>query len=466
VPDVQPYSILPFILLLLSIAIVPFINRNWWEGNFGYFPFGLAAVTSLFYLFANGTLSRIFEALNDYFSFIILIASLFIVSGGILIKLKGKANPVANTITLLVGAIVSNMIGTTGASMILIRPFIRVNKNRLKPYHLIFFIFLVSNIGGALTPIGDPPLFLGYLMGVPFFWVFANVWYVWLFALTVLLLLFFVIDFLSLKKIEHDIPGNAQDGFHEETQILGLHNMVFLGIILAAVFIQEPKYVRELLMIVAAAGSYMTTKKSIHKENHFTFHPINEVAILFLGIFITMAPALDWLELHAASIGLHTAGQYYWTTGGLSSVLDNAPAYLNFLHAAIGLNLSPDTLTQLQNIIAAKGTVAGTFTPEIQRTIELLAKNHPVLMSAGSIPATEIRIAYMIANHSMFLIAISLGAVFFGAMTYIGNGPNFMVKSIAEESGLKCPSFFEYIIKYSIPILMPLFLIVWWLFLR
>jgi Na+/H+ antiporter NhaD/arsenite permease-like protein len=466
VPNVQPYSILPFVLLLLSIAIIPFINRNWWERRYGYFSFGFAAVTAFYYLIGTGTLSRIGAAVGDYFSFIILIGSLFVVSGGILIRLKGKATPVANTATLLIGAVIANIIGTTGASIILIRPFLRVNKSRLKPYHIIFFIFLVSNIGGALTPIGDPPLFLGYLMGVPFFWVFANVWHIWLFTLALLLLLFFIIDSLALKKLKSENAEVLQNEFHEETQIRGSHNFVFLAVILAAVFIQDPKYVRELLMICAAIGSYVTTKKEIHKENHFSFHPINEVAILFLGIFVTMVPALDWLEFHAASIGLSTAGQYYWITGGLSSVLDNAPAYLNFLHAAIGLNVRPETLAQLQIIIAAKGSAIGALAPEIQRTIEVLVKNHPAMMNAGSVPVPDIQIAYLIANHDMFLRAISLGAVFFGAMTYIGNGPNFMVKSISEHYGVKCPSFFEYIFKYSLPILVPLFVVIWWLFLN
>jgi Na+/H+ antiporter NhaD/arsenite permease-like protein len=464
-PDVQLYSVLPFVLLLTSIAVVPFISRSWWEKYYPYCSFGFAAITVVTYLVSTGSLNRIGSALDDYFSFIILIGSLFVVSGGVLIRLKGEAKPFANVATLLAGAVISNVVGTTGASIILIRPYLRVNKNRLQPYHIVFFIFIVSNIGGALTPIGDPPLFLGYLMGMPFFWVLTNAWYIWSFTLVILLAVFFVIDSFMLKKLQKEKPEIFLDKFQEEAQVRGVHNVLFLFVILFAVFIQEPKYVRELLMLCAASGSYITTKKEIHKENRFNFHPLNEVAILFLGIFITMAPALDWLELHAASIGLRTAGGYFWTTGALSSVLDNAPAYLNFLHAAIGLNMHQDTLAQIQNIIAMKGNVVQSISPDIQKTINLMANNYPVLMSAGSVPVKNIQVSYLIANHDMFLKAISLGAVFFGAMTYIGNGPNFMVKSIAEHYGVKCPTFVEYIFKYSLPILMPLFFLIWWMFL-
>ncbi|MFI5252479.1 MAG: sodium:proton antiporter [Bacteroidota bacterium] len=464
ISDLSTLSVAPFVLLLLAIAVMPLINKEWWERYYPFFSFGFAALTILYYLVSVGDLSREYRTFNDYISFIVLLASLFIVSGGIVIRLRGKSNPVSNTLTLLIGAIISNVVGTTGASMIMIRPYLNVNKNRLKPFHIIFFIFLVGNIGGALTPIGDPPLFLGYLIGVPFFWAVKNLWVIWVFALAVLLILFFIIDSISFKKILREQHLAPSVEFHEEAQVRGLQNTFFIAIILIAVFIREPKYIREIIMICAAAGSYITTRKDIHKQNNFAFHPIVEVAILFFGIFITMVPALDLLEAHAAAIGLKTAGAYYWATGGLSSVLDNAPTYYNFLHAAIGLNVTPEAVSQVQNLITAKGNAAMQMAPDIQRAMQVLLANQSESVAAGVVSVENIRISYLIANSEIYLKAVSIGAVFFGAMTYIGNGPNFMIKSIAEQHHTKCPSFIEYITRYSIPILLPLFFVIWLVF--
>ena len=243
-----------------------------------------------------------------------------------------------------------------------------------------------------------------------------------------------------------------------------MQNIFFLFVILIAVFIQEPKYIRELLMLIAAGGSYFLTKKEIHQQNNFSFIPLKEVAILFLCIFITMVPALDWIEVHAVSIGLSLPGHYYWATGGLSSVLDNAPTYVNFLHAAIGLKVSPDAIAHLQAFIAARGNDITGLAPDLQRTMDVLRTYHLTIVNAGLVPVDDIKISYLIANADSYLKAISIGAVFFGALTYIGNGPNMLVKSIAEHHHAKCPSFHEYVLKYSLPILIPIFLIVWWVF--
>ncbi|MBI4595634.1 MAG: sodium:proton antiporter [Candidatus Tectomicrobia bacterium] len=411
--EVSPLWIIPFILLLLFIAIAPFIHRHWWEKNYPIVSFSLGLLVLLYYLF-NHNASRMGHTALEYFSFISLLASLFVVTGGFLIHLKTTATPLVNTLFLLFGAIIANIIGTTGASILLIRPYLRINKPRLKDYHVIFFIFLVSNIGGVLTPIGDPPLFLGYLRGVPFFWVIKNLWSNWILGVGLTLLVFLGFEISTYLGVREKSEPNRHEAEKARLEIKGRKNAFFLLLILIAVFIVTPW--REIIMLSVAAIAYLSADKKILQENEFNFTPIKEVAILFAGIFATMTPALDWLELNSSKIGLHTPGHYYWATGSLSSVLDNAPTYLNFLSAALGLK---------------------------QASVAELLERYPI-----------------------FVKAISAGAVFFGAMTYIGNGPNFMIKSIAEHSGAKCPSFFGYIIKYSLPILFPIFTIIWCLFYR
>ena len=301
--------------------------------------------------------------------------------------------------------------------MLLIRPFLRMNKQRVRGFHVVFFIFVVSNIGGALTPIGDPPLFLGYLNGVPFRWTIVNVWPIWLLALSLVLGIFFAVDTLYYRKY---LAGGHRPVKGTRFHLMGSHNFIFLLIILAAVFAPMP--VRELIMLCAAIAAYRFASKEALQKNEFSFTPIKEVAILFAGIFATMVPALDWLALNADRIGIRSPGGFYWASGILSSVLDNAPTYLNFLSAAMGL--------------------------------------HGLMLSNPD------QVQILIAQHGQFLLAISVGAVFFGANTYIGNGPNFMVKSIAEHTGVDCPSFFGYVFKYSLPVLMPVFALVWFLFFR
>jgi Na+/H+ antiporter NhaD/arsenite permease-like protein len=407
---------LPFIALLLTIAIAPFANRRWWERHYPKVSLGLGFAVLSYYSFLIDY-RRMLETGLDYFSFISLIGSLFVAAGGILIHTERRATPALNTLILGVGAVLSNILGTTGASMLLIRPFIRINRQRFSGFHLAFFIFAVSNIGGALTPIGDPPLLIGYLKGVPFHWTILSIWRIWLLALILLLALFYALDSISYRRWNalHQHPA-APGRIH----VHGGRNFVFLLIILAAVFTTTPA--REIIMIAAAAAAYRFARKDALRANEFSFEPIREVAILFAGIFATMVPALDWLNLNAPRFGLTTPGQFYWSSGLLSSVLDNAPTYLNFLSAALGLHG--------------------------------LALDDPG------------QIALLIARHSRFLLAISVGCVFFGAATYIGNGPNFMVKSIAEHLGIKCPSFFGFILRYSLPILSPLFLLIWFVFFR
>ncbi len=418
--------VLPFILLLSSIAILPLAQKHWWEKNFPFVSLGLGLVVVFHYLIQLKNSESLIHTGLEYFSFIALIGSLFVVSGGIHINVKGEATPLANCIFLFIAAAFANLLGTTGASMVFIRPWLRMNKYRLTAFHIVFFIFIVSNIGGGLTPIGDPPLFLGYLKGVPFFWVLENVWLIWMIAIGILLAIFFILDSSNFKKAPRKIR-EKETAKEEEWQFSGGHNVFFLMMIMGAVFINQPPFLREAIMILAAFLSHKTTPRFVYERNGFNFAPIKEVAILFAGIFATMIPALEWLEHYAAELGLKHVGQFYWGSGILSSVLDNAPTYLNFLSAAIGLFV------------------------------------HPV---HGVLPTDQEGVRLLLMSHPNYIRAISVGSVFFGAVTYIGNGPNFLVKSIADQSKVKTPTFFGYFFKYSLPILIPIFFVVWFFFFR
>jgi Na+/H+ antiporter NhaD/arsenite permease-like protein len=381
---------------------------------------GLGTVVAGVYYFILHDPADIIHAAREYFGFIALIGSLFVVAGGIQIQVKTEASPLANTLFLLIGALAANVLGTAGAAMLLIRPWLQMNRASPGGHHIVFFIFIIANVGGCLTPIGDPPLYLGFLEGIPFWWTLQQAWPIWATAIGLLLALFYVLDcvhFSNIKKISRlekklGVPN-------PDWKFAGGANLFFLAVILGSVFVNHPPFLRETLMVAAAAGSYFTTPKSRHAANGFNFHPINEVAILFAGIFATMIPALGWLDRHAAALLGHdpSPGVIYWSTGTLSMALDNAPTFLGFLsvlRGESGVGEMSQLLTQL--------------------------------------PAQ--------------VLAISLGAVFFGAATYLGNGPNFMVKAVAEHFGVRPPSFLEFILKYSLPCLLPVLAIVWWLFFR
>jgi Na+/H+ antiporter NhaD/arsenite permease-like protein len=418
------WMILPFGILLAAIALMPFINKHWWEHHYHHVSAVLGALVLFYYVLGLHAGERMIHVGYEYLSFITLIGSLFVVAGGVHIRFRGESTPWQNAAFLTAAAVLSNVIGTTGASMLLIRPWIRMNKYRISAFHIVFFIFIVSNVGGALTPIGDPPLFLGYLKGVPFWWELQNLWQPWLLTIVLLVTVFYAFDRRSYMKAPEKI--RAQAGEEDSWKFLGMHNLIFLAVILGSVFLASPW--REIIMVAAAAGSYFTTAAQVHGANEFNFAPIKEVAWLFLGIFATMVPALDYLALHARDLGVDTALKFYFLTGSLSGVLDNAPTYLTFLTASISQHTAVDGHTlSLDNL----------------RDLEAYTKLH----------GTE-------------LMAISLGAVFFGAMTYIGNGPNFMVKSIADQSKVHTPGFFAYVIKYSLPILLPILALVGWIYFR
>src|SRR3954468_3646421 len=299
----NPWMLLPFGVLLAFIALGPLLFATWWGKNYAKVAFALAAITLAYYAYyalgIEGTQEKlaqhkILETSHEYISFIALIGSLFVVSGGIHINVKGEATPFANCIFLLIGGVLANVLGTTGASMLLIRPWLRMNKYRVTGHHVVFFIFIVSNVGGCLTPIGDPPLFLGYLKGIPFGWVMEHCWPMWAVGMAFLLTVFFALDYRNYLRAPKQVREKLAEP-HDVWRFDGLWNVGLLAIVLIAVFIDEPPLVREGLMLGAAAVSWFTTSRQIHEANHFTFHPITEVAILFIGIFATMMPALDWL---------------------------------------------------------------------------------------------------------------------------------------------------------------------------
>lgn len=436
------WAVIPFVTLLLLIASGPLFFEHFWHKNYPKIAVALAAVVVAYYLFVLKNTHEPVHALAEYVQFIALLSSLYIASGGILINVDKKATPLTNVIILGIGGVIANIIGTTGASMLLIRPFIRVNHGRIKPYHIVFFIFIVSNIGGALTPIGDPPLFLGFLKGVPFFWTLTHNFVPWLVAIAAILAIFYVFD---KKNIDEKTEATAGKEFTGKISITGSKNFLWLGVVIGSVFLDPNvldwvpaieyhgdkfSFIREIIMFSVAYLSYKTADQKAIKGNEFDFEPIREVAFIFVGIFGTMMPALQLVGEFARSetgAAMINPTSLYWATGALSGFLDNAPTYLNFLAAAIsskGGTIS--SISDVQDFAAG----AGQF-------------------GEGSV---------------VQLLAISIAAVFFGAMTYIGNGPNFMVKSIAEQNGIKMPSFFGYHIRYALPFLLPLLVVVYFIF--
>lgn len=488
-PEVQLAWAIPFALLLACIALMPFINKHFWEHHYTKIAIGLAAIPAFYYLAILRQPSPWLVAMEEYLSFIILLGSLYIISGGIAVRVNRKASPLANATLLLIGAIIANVFGTTGASMLLIRPFLRMNRGHLKPFHIVFFIFIVSNCGGMLTPIGDPPLFLGYLEGIPFRWTLDHLWVIWSFVITCLLALFFVID-----TIDHrGQPRAAASDGGPQVHILGTQNLVFISAVVFAVF--RPGFFqlierisatglslsnaaslltsREVLMVAAALASLRATSAKIYRHNDFSYAPIREVAILFIGIFSTMTPALGWLEQNAPRLHVSSPGQFYFTSGSLSSILDNAPTYLTFLKMELG-RLDPSEVDQAKAIIdamRASGRVAIPASPSVSSSVaaavDAMVTNHRDAILDGSVTRKQIQVAFLLSSPSLnaYIIAISAGAVLFGAGTYIGNGPNFMVKSIAEASGAKTPGFLGYVLCYTLPILVPIYVAVWLLFL-
>jgi Na+/H+ antiporter NhaD/arsenite permease-like protein len=439
------WTTLPFVAYLLTIAVAPLAFPHFWEHDRNKLVLGLIAsapVIAYLLLAAPHGVEWLHHALREYAAFIALLASLFVISGGVYLRGSLAGTPLANTTLLTVGALLASFIGTTGASMLLIRPLLRANEKRESRVHLVvFFIFIVSNGAGMLTPLGDPPLFLGFLRGVPFLWTFQLL-APWALVNGALLVLFNLVDQRVLDREERERPGSQLEQVQqvkEPLRIDGGLNFLWLGGVIGVIYALG-RFGRQITggddllallqiggMLAMTALSLATTSQETRAANHFAWGPIVEVAALFLGIFVTMVPALKVLEAKGADLGITQPWQYFWATGILSSFLDNAPTYLTFASLAVGAvnDLDPGAGLSADHL---DGLVA-----------------HP----AGA----------------LFLIAISCGAVFMGANTYIGNGPNFMVKAIAESGGVRMPSFFRYMV-WSGLILLPLFVVVTLVFFR
>jgi Na+/H+ antiporter NhaD/arsenite permease-like protein len=425
--EISLLSILPFVLMLLSIALFPLFWNHFWEKNKNKLYVAIVlSIPVIVYLLINGFSHQLIHTmLFDYVPFIILLGALFTITGGIVLTGDIQAKPTINTLFLGIGALLASLMGTTGAAMLLIRPVIQTNKERtFKVHTILFFIGIVANCGGLLTPLGDPPLFMMYLRGAPFTWFF-HLAPEWFFTNALLLIIYFIVDSYFYKKE----PASAlvrDESNIRPVKIQGKRNFIFLiGVVLAVAFINDQyisllksnhyfMYLREATIVLMAYLSILFTPKLLRTSNNFTWHPIEEVAYLFLGIFITMVPALLYLELNAKHLGVQSVSQFYYYTGLLSSFLDNTPTAVTFHSLALGLGITTGNL------------VAGI--PEL------------------------------------LLKAISTAAVFFGSMTYIGNGPNFMVKAVAEENNIKMPDFFSYIFKFSLIVLLPIFILVQLLF--
>ncbi|MFH1146552.1 MAG: sodium:proton antiporter [Pseudomonadota bacterium] len=436
------YSAVPFAGMLLSIALMPLFLPRFWHHHFGKVAAFWAFVAVIPVVIAYPG-SAIYEfthvVVADYVPFIILLWALFTVSGGILLRGTLVGTPVVNTVMLVIGTALASWMGTTGAAMLLIRPFLRANAHRRnRAFMVVFFIFLVANIGGALTPLGDPPLFLGFLHGVPFTWTFNILPQMLTVAATVLVIYFFF-DSYMYKKEGVTPPAN---GAKEPLKLEGSHNFIYLAGIVGAVLMSGvadwgaitlfgvhrslSDLARDGILVVMGVLSVVTTSRKVREDNQFTWSPILEVAYLFAGIFISMVPCLLILkagtkgELAFLMEAVKEPAHYFWASGLLSSFLDNAPTYLTFFSTALG-------------------------------------SYYPGMPEGEAVPK-------LIAENAIYLKAISCGSVFMGANTYIGNAPNFMVRSIAEEAGVAMPSFFGYMVKYSIPVLCTTFVIITYIF--
>ena len=431
--ELPVWAILPFVGLLLSIALLPLGLPHFWEKNANKAlvaaAFSLPVVIELVGGFGHEGLHQLVEKGQEYLSFILLLLALFVITGGIVVRGSLSGTPLVNTAILGLGAVLANLIGTTGASVLLIRPLLRANAPRERKVHIVvFFIFVVSNCGGLLTPLGDPPLFLGFLKGVPFEWT-LSLWKEWALVNGALLAIFNVWDQRVLDAEELARPGSQLEEVmrHEPLRIEGKRNFLFLLGVVAIIFAsgraEWPYGVQEAGMAALALVAFTVTPARLREDNRFSWGPIVEVAVLFAGIFVTMAPALLLLNANAVSLGVREPWQFYWASGALSSFLDNAPTYLTFAATAAGL----------QGI-----AVEGRYLAE--------------LLARGDVGAK-------------LVAAVSCGSVMMGANSYIGNGPNFMVKAIAEEAGVRMPSFFGYM-AYSMGILIPLFVVVTFVFMR
>lgn len=430
--DVPIWAVLPFCFLLAGIAVGPILIPHKWEQEKAKLLtiLGLSIPVFLFELNQGEPgVTKVLHSVEEYVSFFSLISSLYIVASGLVFRVNWRSGVISNGVLLFLALVSTNILGTTGSSILFFKPFLHLNQARATKVHLVvFYILMVGNIGGLLTPLGDPPLFIGYLNGIDFFWT-TKLFPQWVVANLYLLALFCIVDYVFWKKEKH--LTSSHENTHARFILSGKRNLIWLSIIILSVLFQSPDFVGSrflggimgvknfhlpalfaaFVQISSAILSFKLTPKLIHTTNLFTWEPVREVGILFLGIFLTMVPALDYLRLHGNELGIHQPWQYFLITGGLSSLLDNAPTYLAF--CVIG------------------------------------AGNAPI----SSLPTSQ----------PLILAAICCGAVFMGANTYIGNGPNFLTKALAEKEGIQMPNFFSYSF-YALVILLPLYFLITWMF--
>ncbi len=456
-PAPPAWLVAPFVALLVLIATGPLFFPHLWHRRYPAFAAGLAAVVAAVYLALLRDAAPLVHAAEEFFAFVALVGALYVVAGTVLVETDAAGTPRSNTALLGLGAVLASVVGTTGASMLLIRPFLRMNGGRLRPYHVAFFIFAVSNAGGMLTPVGDPPLFLGFLRGVPFWWTLQHLALPWAIAVGGILAVFYVVDArnpargtrATLAAAGADVrPGEGEDAAQipvfqtrRHLVVVGRRGLAWLAVVIALIFVDPavlpamrgtvldlkafglPFGLREVLLGVVAAVAYRTAEPAALAGNEFSFGPIREIAWLFAGIFVTMQPALElirlWAVENAAGLSVTT---FYVGTGLLSGVLDNAPTYVSFLAAAMG-----------------------KFGADVNVPAQVAA------FAAGArLPA-----------ETFYLEAVSVAAVLGGALTYIGNGPNFMVKAVAEASDAPTPTFGGYVFRYAVPVLVPIYALVW-----
>ncbi len=440
----------PFVLLLLGIALIPGIFPRWWEHYYGWFCLGLGVVAAAVYVqrYGGAAMAQLSESMSLYIDFIVLLGALFVIASGIVVQVDRPASPVLNVMVLLLAALLANVLGSMGASVLLARPFFRINRGRMKAFHVVFYVFIAANVGAALTSLGDPPLLLGFLSGVPFWFITIHAWPAWLLAVGLLLVMFYILDRRCAPAA--GARGTATGGTSAvaEITIHGGEQILLLLAALAAVFLPSPW--RDMVLILAAAVSLLICPNNLRKENRFSFKPIREIAILFCGIFLTMVPVLNLLSNQGRAgnlrYWLNSPGKCFFAAGGLSSVLDNAPTYMAILQARLAAHPRPAAGEKENSHIA-------TRTGESKK------------MVTGAI-AKRMTIRKKLADPKVAadVLAISLGAVFFGGLTWIGNGPNLIIRAIAQQEGVVCPGFMAYLFRYALPFLMPVLLVVWLIF--
>ncbi len=454
-PQVDVLWILPFAVLLAGMAILPGMFPQWWRKWYAWFCLGMSILAGAWYVrrYGDGAASELSASVTTYIDFIVLLGTLFIIASGLVVRVDRPATPGLNVLVLLLAALMANIFGSMGAAVLLARPFVRMNRGHIKPYHLIFFVIIVANVGASLTALGDPPLLLGFLSGVPFWWITVHVWKIWIVAVGLLLAMFYILDRWHRSVPDCELSQAGEPSNSAVVSVDGAEQLLLLTAALMAMFLAAPW--RDAAMVLAAAVSLLICPAELRHENRFNFKPIREIAILFFAIFLAMAPVLNLLSNLGRSgklaYWLNSPGKCFFTTGALSSVLDNAPTYLAIMQARLAER--PSGIQVSSRFTRGSRQTSGVRGAMVQRNAPMLSRS----MLRKKLAEPDV---------ALDVLAISLGAVFFGGLTWIGNGPNLMIRAIAQQEGIVCPGFLSYVVRYALPILMPILLVVWLMFFR